>query len=166
MTPLTASSQASLSFTISWNLLKFMHIESVMLSNHLILCFPLCLLPSNFPSMRDFSSKSVLHIRRLKYWNFSFSHSNKYSLLIFFSIDWLWAPCSPTDSQVFFSITIWKHHFFGSQSTLWSNSYIRTTIGETIALTVGTSVRKVISLLFNMLSRLVMAFLPGSKSLF
>ena len=88
-TPWTAAPQASQSFTISWNLLKLMSIESVMPSNHLILCHPL-LLPSIFPSIRVFSSESALHIRWPKYWsfNFSISPSNKYSRLIFFRIDW------------------------------------------------------------------------------
>ena len=86
-TPWTAAPQASLSFTISQNLLKFMFIESVMLSNHLILCLPLLLLLSVFPSIRVFSNESALHIR---YWSFSFSInlSNEYSGLISFTIDW------------------------------------------------------------------------------
>ena len=89
-TPRTAASPASLSFTISWSLLKFMSIESVMLSNHLILCCPLLLRPSIFPSIRVFSKVSVLHIRWPKYWSFSFSisPSKEYSGLIFFRIDW------------------------------------------------------------------------------
>ena len=86
-TPWTAASQAFLSFTISLNLLKLMSIESVMPSNHLILCRPL-LLPSVFPSSRVFSNESVLHIRWPKYWSFSISPSNEYSGLISFRIDW------------------------------------------------------------------------------
>ena len=91
MTPWTAAHQASLSFTISRSLLKFMSIESVMPSNHLILCHPLLLLPSVFPSIRVFSNASVLHIRWPKYWSFSFniSPSNEYSRLISFRMDWL-----------------------------------------------------------------------------
>ena len=90
VTPWTAACQASLSFTISWSLLKFMSIESVMPSNHLISCCPLLLLPSIFPSITVFSSDSSLHIRWPKYWNFSFriSPSNEYSELISFRIDW------------------------------------------------------------------------------
>ena len=90
MTPWTAACQASLSFTISWSLLKLMSIESVMPSNRLILCCPLLLLPSIFPSIRVFSSESALHIRWPKYWSFSFSisPSNEYSELISFRIDW------------------------------------------------------------------------------
>ena len=82
--------QASLSFTVSWSLLKLMSIESVMPSNHFILCRPLLLLPSVFPGIRAFSNKSALHIRWLKYWTFSFSisPSNEYSGLISFRIDW------------------------------------------------------------------------------
>ena len=90
VTPWTAARQASPSFTISWSLLKLMSIESVMPSNHLILCHPLLLLPSIFPSIRVFSSESVLHIRWPKYGSFSFSisPSNEYSQLISFKIDW------------------------------------------------------------------------------
>ena len=91
MTPWTAACQASLPTSNSRNLLKLMPIESVMPSNHLILCHPLLLLPSVFPSIRVFSNESVLHIRWLKYWSFSFSisPSNEYSGLISFRIDWL-----------------------------------------------------------------------------
>ena len=90
-TPWTAARQASLSFTISRSLLKPMSIESVMPSNHLILCRPLLLLPSVFPSIRVFSNESVLHIRWPKYWSFSFhiSPSNEYTGLISFRIDWV-----------------------------------------------------------------------------
>ena len=89
--PWTATHQASLPITNSQSLLKLMSIESVMLSNHLILCFPLLLLPSIFPSIRVFSNESVLRIRWPKYWSFSFSisPSNEYSGLIYFRIDWL-----------------------------------------------------------------------------
>ena len=87
-TPWTAACQASLSFTISQSLLKLMSIELVMPSNHLILCCPLLLLPSIFPSNRVFSSESALHIRWPKYWSFSISPSSKYSGLISFRIDW------------------------------------------------------------------------------
>ena len=91
VTPWTATCQASLSFTISRSLLKLMSVESVMPSNHLILCRPLLLLPSVFPSIRVFSNASVLHIRWPKYWSFSFSISpcNEYSGLISFRMDWL-----------------------------------------------------------------------------
>ena len=91
MTPWNAARQASLSITNSWSLLKLMSIESVMQSNHLISCHPLLLLPSIFPSIRVFSSESVLHIRLPKDWSFSFniSPSNEYSRLISFRMDWL-----------------------------------------------------------------------------
>ena len=91
VTPWTAAHQSSLSFTISWSLLKFMSIESMMPSNHLIFCHPLLHLPSIFPSIRVFSKESVLHIRWPKYWSFSFSTSpsNEYSGLISFRTDWL-----------------------------------------------------------------------------
>ena len=90
VTPWTTAHQASLSFSNSWRLLTLMSIELVMPSNHLILCRPLLLLPSVFPSIRVFSSESVLHIRWPKYWNFSFSisPSNEYSRLISFRMDW------------------------------------------------------------------------------
>ena len=90
VTPWTAVRQYALSITNSWSLLKFVSIESVMPSNHLILCRPLLLLPSIFPSIRGFSSQSVLHIRWPKYWSFSFSisPSNEYSGLISFRTDW------------------------------------------------------------------------------
>ena len=89
--PWTIACQASLSLTISWSLPKFMAMESVMLSSHLILCHPLLLPPSIFPSIRDFTNESVLHIRWPKYWSFSFSISpfNEYSGLISFRMDWL-----------------------------------------------------------------------------
>ena len=103
VTSWTAALKASLSFTISQNLLKLMSIELVMPSNHLILCFPLLFLPLIFPSIRVFSNELVLHIRWPKYWSFSFSISplNEYSGSISFRMDWRldWSPCSPRDSQ-------------------------------------------------------------------
>ena len=89
VTPWTAAPQDSWSFTVSWSLLSLMSIESVMPSNHLILCWPLLLLPSIFPSIRVFSNESALHIRWPKYWSFSSSPSNEYSRLISFRMDWL-----------------------------------------------------------------------------
>ena len=91
VTPWTAALQASLSITNSWSLLKLMSIESMMPSSHPILCRPLLLLPSIFPSIRDFSNESALHIRWLKYWSFSFniSPSNEHAGLISFRMDWL-----------------------------------------------------------------------------
>ena len=88
VTPWTPAHQASLSFTISWSLLTVMSIESVIPSNHLILCRHLLLLPSFFPSIRVFSNESVLHIRWPEYWRFSISPSNEYSGLTAFRIDW------------------------------------------------------------------------------
>ena len=101
VTPWTTAFEASWSFTISLSLLKLMSIESVMLSNHFILCCPLLLLPSIFPSIRVFSNESVLHIRWPRYWSFNFSigPSNGYSGLISFRMDLLGSPCSPGDSQ-------------------------------------------------------------------
>ena len=127
-TPWTAARQASLSFIISQSLLKLMSIESVMPSNLLILCHPLLLLPSVFPSIRVFSNESVLRIRWPKDWSFSFSisPSNEYLGLISFRIDWLISLQSKGLSRVCSSTTIQKHKFFGSQPSLWSNSHIHT----------------------------------------
>ena len=107
VTPWTAACQTSLSITNSWRLLKLMSIESVMLSNHLILCRPLLLLPSIFPSIRSFSKESVFRIRWPKYWSFSFSisHFNEYSGLISFRIDWI-SLQSKGLSRVFSSNTV------------------------------------------------------------
>ena len=123
-TPWTAARQASLSITNSWNLLKLMSIESVMPSNHLILCRPLLLPPSIFPSIRVFSNESVLHIRWPKYWSFSFSisPSNEYSGLISFRIDWFDLLAVQETLENLFHTTVQKHQFFGAQLSLWSNS--------------------------------------------
>ena len=122
----TAAREASLSFTIFWNLLKFMSIESVILSNHLILCRPLLLLPSIFPSIRVFSSEMALHVRWPKYWSFSFSMSpsNVYSGLISFRIDGLISLLSKGFSRVFSNTTVQKHQFIGAHPSLWSNCHI------------------------------------------
>ena len=113
-TPWTTVYQASLSFTISQSLLKLMSIESVMPSNHLILCHPLLLLPSIFPSIRVFSNELALHIRWPKYWSFSFhiSPSNEYSGLISFRLTSLILLLSKGLSKVFSSTTVRKHQFF------------------------------------------------------
>ena len=145
-----------------------MSIESVMPSNHLILCCPLLFLPSVFPSIRIFSNESVLHIRWPKYWSISFSisPSNEYSGLISFRADWLDLLAVQGTLK-----SLLQHHnskasilqcsaFFVVQL---SHPYI--TKGKIIALTKQTFVGKVMSLLFNMLSRLVIAFLPRSKHL-
>ena len=160
--------QSSLSITNSRSLLKLMFIESVMPSIHLILCCPLLLLPSIFPSIRVFSDESVLCIRWPKYWSFSLSisPSNEYSELISFRMDWLISLQPKGLSRVFSNTTIQKHQFFGAQLSLQSNSsHPYVTTGKTIALTRWTFVSKVMSLLFNMLSRLVITFLPRSKHL-
>ena len=96
LTPWTAAHQASLFFSSSWSLFRFMSVEWVLPSNHLILCCPLLLLPSIFPSIMVFSNEPVLHIKWPKYWNFSISPSSEYSGLI--SLQG-WSPCSPRDSQ-------------------------------------------------------------------
>ena len=151
----TAARQASLSITNSRSLLKLMSIESVMPSNHLILCRPLLLLPSIFDSIRVFSSESVLHIRWPKYWSFSFSTSpsNEYSGLISFRMDWL-------DLLAVQGIlkSLFQHHSSKASILLCSAFFIvqlshsYMTTGNTIALTRWTFAGKVMSLLFNMLS--------------
>ena len=142
-----------------------MSIESVMPFIHLILCRPLLLLPSILPSIRVFSNESVLHITWPKYWSFSFniSPSNK----DFSPLGWTgWISLKSKGlSKVFSNTTVQKHLFFGTQHSLYSNSHIHTTTGQTIAMTRWTFVSKVMSLLFNMLSRLVIAFHPRSKHL-
>ena len=163
MTPWTAACQASLSTTTSWSWLKFMSTESVMLSNLLILCCPL-LLSSVFPSTRVFSNESALHIRP-KYWSFSFSPFNEYSGLIFFRIDWfdLLAIQGTLKSLL-------QHHS-SKASVLWCSAFFTVqlslcmTARKTIALTTQTFADKVMPLLFKMLYRFVIAFLPRSKCL-
>ena len=165
-TPWTAARQASLSITNTWSLLKLMPIESMMPSNHLILCPPLLLLPSIFPSIRAFSNESVLHIRWPKYWSFSFSISvsNEYSRLSSFMMDWLDLLAVQGTLK-----SLLQHHsskasiFGGSAFFIIQLSHPYMTTGKTIALTRWTFVGKVISLLFNTLSRLVITFLPRSK---
>ena len=139
-----------------------------MLSNHLIVCHLLLLLPSVFPSIRVFSNESALHSRWPKYWSFSFSisPSNEYSGLLFFRIDRFDLPAVQGTLKSLLQHHSSKHQFFSTQLSLWSNSHIHTmTTGKMIPLTRQTFVGKVRSLLFNMLSRFVIAFLPRSKRL-
>ena len=168
MTPWTAGCQTSPSITSSWSWLKLRSFESVMPSSHLILCRPLLLPPSIFPSIRVFSSESALRIRWPKYWSFSFriSPSNEYSGLISFRTDWL--------DLLAVQVTLkglLQHH--SSKASILQRSaffvvqlsHLYMTIGKTIALTIRTCVGKVICLLFNTLSRFFIAFLPRSKCL-
>ena len=166
-TPWTAALQASLSITISRSLFKLVSIESVMPSNHLIFCHPL-LPPSIFPSIRVFPNESVLCIRWPKYWSFSFSISpfKEYSGLISFRMDWLnlFAVQGTLRSLL-------QHH--SSKASILQRSALfivqlshpYMTTGKTKALTRQTFVGKVMSLLFNILSRLVITFLLRSKDL-
>ena len=167
-TPWTAVRQASLFITNCRSPPKPMSIESVMPSNHLILCHPLLLLPSIFPSIRVFSNESALCIRWPKYWSFSFniSPSNEHPELISFRRDWLNLLAVQGTLK-----SLLQHHsskasilqpsaFFIVQL---SHPYLTT--GKTVALTRWTFVGKVMSPLFNMLSRLVITFLPRSKPL-
>ena len=122
----TVVHQVSLSVPISQSFLKLIFIESMMPSNHLILCCPVLLLASIFPSIRFFSSELALHIRWPKYWSFSISPSNEYSRLISFKIDWFDLPAVQGTHKSLLSTTVQKHQFFGAQLSLWSNSYIQT----------------------------------------
>ena len=137
-------------------------------ANHLILCHPLLLLPSVFPSIRVFSNELVLHIRLTKYWSFNFSNSssNEYSGLISFSIDWL------DLLGVQGTLKSLLQHHDSKAAILWCSASFMVqllrpymTTGKTIALTIQTFVIKVMSLLFNILSRFVITFLPRSKCL-
>ena len=162
-TPWTAACQASLFITNSWSLLKLMSSESVMPSNNLVFCrSPCLLLPSIFPSIRVFSNESALHIR----WSVSISPSNEYSGLISFRMDWFYLLAVQRTLK-----SLLQHHS-SKASILWHSVFFMVqlshpymTIGKTISLTRWTFVDKVMSLLFNMLSRLVIAFLPRSKHL-
>ena len=168
VTPWTAARHTSLSITNSQSLLKLMSVESVMPFNHLILCHPLLLPPSIFPSIRVFSNKSVLRMRWPKYWTFSFSisPSNEYSGLISFRMDWLdlRAVQGTLKSLLQYhsskSSILQRSAFFMVQL---SHPYMTT--GKTIALARQTSVGKLMSLLLNTLSRLVINFLSRSKCL-
>ena len=156
MIPWTAAHQASLSITNTWSSLKLMCIESVMPSNHHILCRPL-LLPSIFPSIRVFSNESALHIRWPKYWSFSFNirPSNEHPGLISFRMDWMDILAVQGTLK-----SLLQHHSSKASILRCSAFFIvqlshpYVTTGKTIALTGWTFVGKVMSLLFNMLSRL------------
>ena len=166
VTPWTAAHQASLSNTNYQSLLRFMCIKSVMPSNHLILCHHLLLLPSIFPSIRVFSNESVLCIRWPKYCSFSINPSNEYSGLISFRMDWFDLLAIQGTLR-----SLLQHH--SSKASFLRHSvffivqlaYPYMTTRKTIALTRRTFVSKVMSLQLNMLSRLVIAFLPRSKRL-
>ena len=161
MIPWTATNQASLSITNSQSLPKLMSIESVISSSHLILCCPLLLLPSIFPSIWVFSNESALHIRWPKYWSFSFniSPSNEHPGLISPRMDWLYLLA------VQGTLKSLLQHPSSKASILWCSalfivqlSHPSMTTGKTRALTRQIFVDKVLSLLFNMLSRLVITF--------
>ena len=168
VTPWTAALQASLSITNSQSLPRLMSIESVMPSNHLILCRPLLLLPSIFTNIRVFSNESALRIRWPKYWSFSFniSPSSEHPGLISFRMDWLDLLSVQGTLK-----SLLQHHsskaliLRSSAFFIVQLSHPYMTTGNTIALTRWTFVDKVMSLLFNMLSRLVRTFLPRSKCL-
>ena len=170
MTLWTVAHQVPLSFTISRSLHKFMFIESVMQFNDLILWHPLLLLPSIFSSIRGFSNESALHIRWPKYWSFSvsISLSNEYLGSIYFIIDWFYHLPAVQGTQQ----SLLQHH--NSKASILQRSAFfmvqlscpHMTSGKTIALTIWTFVGKLMSLLFNTKSRIVIAFLSRSKCLF
>jgi len=167
-TPWTAAFQASLSFTNSWSLPKLMSVELVMPSNHLILCCPLLLLPSIFPNIKVCSDESALLMRWPKYWSFSFniSPSNEHPGPISLRMDWLDLLAV---QRAFKSLL--QYHSSKASILLCSAlftvqlSYPHMTTGKTIALNIQTFADKIMSLLFNMLSRLIITFLPRSKCL-
>ena len=169
--PWTAAFQAFLSITNTQSLLKLLSIELVIPSNHLILCHPLLLLPSIFASIRVFSNESVLHIRWPKYRSFSFSisPSNEYSGLISYGFNWFDLLAVQGILENFFSkTTVQRNQFFIAQfsehcKVQLSHSYMTT--GKTVDLARRTLVGIVMSLLFNFLSRVAIAFLPRSKCL-
>ena len=167
-TPWTTPCQAYLSITNSRSLLKLMSIESVMPSNHLILCHPLLLTPSIFPSIRVFSNESVFQIRWPKYWSFRFriTPSNEHSGLISFMVDWLDLLAVQGTLK-----NLLQHHSSKASILRCSAFFIvqishpYMTTGKIKAVTRWTFVGKLMSLLFNMLSRLIITFLPRSKCL-
>ena len=160
-TPCIAACQASLSITNSWSLLKHMSIELVMPSNHLILCHQLLLLTSIVPSIRVFSNESVLRIRWPKHWSviFSISPSNEYSGLIRFRMDCLDLLAVQGTLK-----SLLQHHS-SKPLILWCSAFLIVQLSQPY-MTRRTFAGKVMSLLFNMLSRLVITFLPRSKCLF
>ena len=162
-TPWTTVHQASLSITNSRCLPKFISVESVMPSNHLILCHPFLLLLSIFPSIKVFSSESALLIRWPKYWTFSFSisPSNQYSELISLGLTGLISLLSKELSKIFFTTIVLQH----STCFMIQLSYPYMTTGKAIASSIQTCVCKVMSLLFNTQSRFVIPFLPRSQYL-
>ena len=169
MSPWISACQAFLYFTVLPSLLRLMSTESVMPSNHLILCHPLLILPSVFPSIRVFSSESALHIRRPKYWTFSFniSPSNEHPGLISFTMDSLDLLVVQGTLKSLLQHHSSKSSIFGcSPFFIVQLSHPHVTTGKTIALTRQTFVINIVmSLLFNMLSRLVITFLPRSNYL-
>ena len=167
VTPWSAALQAFLSITNSWSLLKLMSIKRVMPSNHLILCYPLLLPPSIFPSIRVFSSESVLCIRWLKIGALASASVLPMNIQGWFPLGWTgWISLHSNGlSRVLSNTTVQKYQFFSPQLSLWSNSHIYMTTVKTIAVTRRIFVGKVTYLPFNMLSRFVIAFLPRSKCL-
>ena len=166
VTPWTAARQDSLSFTIFRSLLKLMSIESVMPSNHLILCHLLLFLPSIFPSIRVLSNESALCIRWPKYWNFSFSisPSNKYLGLISFRVDWFDLLAVQRTLESLFQYHSLKESILQCSAFFMVQlSHLYMTTRKTITLTILTFVGKVMSLLFNTLSRFVIDFFPRSN---
>ena len=165
VTPWTAAHQALLSSTISWSLLQFISIELMMLSNHLILCHSILLLPSIFPSIRIFSNESALPMRWPKYcsFNFSLSPSNEYSGLSFFRIDWFDLLVVQRTLK-----SLLQHHSLKA-SILWCSAFFMVQLSHPYitpgALTIKRFINSLMFLLFNILSRFIIAFLPRNKHL-
>ena len=156
VTPRTAAQRGPLSSTIFWNLLKFMSIELVMLSNHLLFYLPLLLLPAIFPSIRVFSNESALCIRWPKYWSFSFNirPPNEYSVLISFRMGWLGLLAAQGTLKNLLQHHSLKASILGKSGFFMVQlSHLYVTTGKTIALTRWTIVGKVMGLLFNVLSQ-------------
>ena len=166
-TPWIAARWASLSITNSWSSLRLMSIELVMPSSHLIFCRPLLLLPPIPPSIRVFSNESPLRMRWPEYWSFSFSisPSNEHAGLLSFRMDWLDLLAVQGTLKSLLQHHSSKASILRSAFFIVQLSHPYMTTGKTIALTRWTFVGKVMSLLFNMLSRLVITFLPRSKRL-
>ena len=166
MIPWTAAGHASLSFTVSRSLLKLRSIKSVMPSNHLVLCHSILLPPSIYSSFRVFSNELPLHIKRAKYWNFSISPSNEHPGLISFRMDCLDLLAVQGTLK-----SLLQHHSLKASALQHSVffmvqlSYSYMTTRKTIALTIWTFYSKMMSLLFKMLSRFVITFLPRRKHL-
>ena len=163
--PWSGVHEVSLSFIISWSLLKFISIESVMLSNHFIFCCPFILLPSIFPSIRVFSNESALCIRKSKDWSFSINPCNEYPGLISFMVNWFDLAVQGTLKSLPKYCSLKESILQCSAFFMVQILHLYLTTGKIIALTMWTFASKVMALVLNMLSRFVIVFSPRSKHL-